>query len=142
MPSPPNPPIEAHVPFLRLQSITIFVRDIDRSILFYTETLGFQLVFDARNGPGRPWAVIASPARDSAEFKLIGRHTHISFVTEDVPGKFREWIARGVQFSSNPRLKRLQHGVRVHQQDPVSSGAVEQSPIWGGVFSSFRDPDG
>ena len=154
MPSPPNIPVEAHVPFLRLQSITIFVRDLDRSILFYTETLGFQLVFDARNGPGRPWVVIAppdgytnltlaSPARNSAEFKLIGRHTHISFVTEDVPGKFREWIARGVQFSSNPRLKRLQHGVRVqHRDSSEGKSPGGASPIWGGVFSSFRDPDG
>jgi serine phosphatase RsbU (regulator of sigma subunit)/predicted enzyme related to lactoylglutathione lyase len=140
-------------PFLRLQSISVFVRDLDRSITFYTETLGFQLVFDARNRPGRPWAVVAPPdgntnlvlacpARNSADFKLIGRHTHVSFVTEDVPSKFREWIARGVQFSSNPRLKRLQHGVRVHQQHQASSASVEQSPIWGGVFSSFRDPDG
>jgi len=140
--------------FLRLQSVTIFVRDLDRSIAFYTETLGFQLVFDARNRPGRRWVVVcppdgqtnlvlSSPARNSADFKLIGRHTHIAFVTEDVPSKFREWIARGVHFSSNPRLRRLQHGVRVQPHEPAKIEPLSgESPLWGGVFSSFRDPDG
>jgi serine phosphatase RsbU (regulator of sigma subunit)/catechol 2,3-dioxygenase-like lactoylglutathione lyase family enzyme len=142
-------------PFLRLQSISIFVRDLDRSVDFYVNQLGFQLVFDARAQPNHRWAVVAPPDgqtnltlsvpdRDSADYKLIGRHTHIAFVTEDVTAKFREWRARGVEFSGTPRLKRLHHGVRVLPRDPSQSDPSDDSagPIWGGVFSRFRDPDG
>ncbi len=144
-----------HEPFLRLQSISIFVRDLDRSVDFYVNQLGFQLVFDARNQRNRRWAVVSppdgqanltlsTPDRDSSDYKLIGRHTQIAFVTEDVTAKFREWRARGVQFSGTPRLKRLQHGVRVLPHDPSQAGSPDDSsgPIWGGVFSRFRDPDG
>jgi serine phosphatase RsbU (regulator of sigma subunit)/catechol 2,3-dioxygenase-like lactoylglutathione lyase family enzyme len=159
MPSPQNPPEPSpaarHTPFLRLQSISIFVRNLDRSVDFYVNQLGFQLVFDARTQPNHRWAVVAppdgqtnltlsAPDRDSADYKLIGRHTHIAFVTEDVTAKFREWRARGVEFSGTPRLKRLHHGVRVLPRDPSQSESSDDSagPVWGGVFSRFRDPDG
>ena len=144
-----------HAPFLRLQSVTIFVRDLERSLDFYVNTLGFQLVFDARNRKGRPWAVVAPPdghthltlsvpERDSADYKLIGRLTHIAFITEDVMAKFREWRDRGVQFTGTPRLKRLQRGTRMAPRDPVHPEVSDEhsDPIWGGVFSRFRDPDG
>jgi serine phosphatase RsbU (regulator of sigma subunit)/catechol 2,3-dioxygenase-like lactoylglutathione lyase family enzyme len=140
--------------FLRLQSATIFVRNLERSIDFYVNALGFQLVFDARNRPGRPWAVLAppdgethltlsTPERESPDYKLIGRNTHITFITEDVMGKFREWRDRGVEFSGTPRLKRLQRGRRVLPHAPSGAeSSDEHDPIWGGTFSRFRDPDG
>ena len=34
-------------PYLRLQSVTIYVRDLDLSLNFYLDQLGFQLIFDA-----------------------------------------------------------------------------------------------
>ena len=158
MPGTPDhaiPLSSRHEPFLRLQSISIFVRDLDRSVDFYVNQLGFQLVFDARTQTNRRWAVVAppdgqanltlsTPAPDSSDYKLIGRHTHIAFVTEDVTAKFREWRARGVHFTGTPRLKRLQHGVRVLPHDPAQPESPDDSsgPIWGGVFSRFRDPDG
>src|SRR5215469_7301155 len=142
-------------PYLRLQSVTVFVRDLDRSIKFFVEQLGFPLAFQYPKRADRTWAVVAPPdgqanltlavpARDSAEYKLIGRHTHIAFITEDVMAKFREWRARGVQFHGTPRLKRLQHGMRVRPHDPhlPESSDEGSAPIWGGVFSRFKDPDG
>jgi len=139
-------------PYLRLQSVTVFVRDLDRSIKFFVEQLGFPLVFQAPKRADRTWAVVAPPdgqanltlavpARDSADYKLIGRHTHIAFITEDVMAKFREWRARGVEFHGTPRLKRLHQAQRTRPHDHQES-SEETSPIWGGVFSRFRDPDG
>jgi serine phosphatase RsbU (regulator of sigma subunit) len=141
--------------YLRLQSVTIFVRDLDRSLKFFVEQLGFPLVFEGRNRPDRRWAVVAPPDGhatltlavpdpDSAEYKLIGRHTHIAFITEDVMAKFREWRARGVQFHGTPKLKRLQHSRRVQHHDPHLPDSFDEgsAPIWGGVFSRFKDPDG
>ena len=71
-------------PYLRLQSVTIFVRDLEQSLRFYLDQLGFQLVFDARIQPDRRFVTVAPPdgtanltlvAPDpgSEQFKLIGR---------------------------------------------------------------------
>src|SRR5215472_7972950 len=144
-------------PYLRLQSVSIFVRDLDRSLDFYVKQLGFELVFDARSQKfaGRHFVTVAppdgsanltlvAPERDSEQFKLIGRATHITFVTEDVLAKFREWSARGVRFLVNPRLRRLKYPAKVHASssgEPLPPGE-EHPPIWGGVFARFRDPDG
>jgi serine phosphatase RsbU (regulator of sigma subunit)/catechol 2,3-dioxygenase-like lactoylglutathione lyase family enzyme len=144
-------------PYLRLQSVTIFVRNLDRSLDFYVKQLGFQLAFDARAQEfvGRHFVTVAppdgqanltlvAPERDSEQYKLIGRHTQVTFVTEDVLAKFREWSARGVRFLANPRLKRLKYPVRrpPARSQTSSSEAAEHPPIWGGVFARFRDPDG
>lgn len=142
-------------PYLRLQSVTIFVRDLELSLDFYCRQLGFQLVFDARVQPGRRWVTVAPPdgaanltlvaaEPDSEEYKLIGRPTHVTFVTEDVVTKFREWSKSGVRFQFTPRLKRLKHAVQVRTRDSTdaSSRERESAPIWGGVFTRFRDLDG
>src|SRR5215469_13279383 len=144
-------------PYLRLQSVTIFVRNLDRALDFYVKQLGFQLVFDARSKEfaGRRFVTVAppdgtanltlvAPERDSDQYKLIGRHSQVTFVTEDVLAKFREWSARGVRFLVNPRLRRLRYPVKVRassSRETPPSGE-EHPPIWGGVFARFRDPDG
>ncbi len=77
-------------PYLRLQSITIYVRNLDRSLDFYVNQLGFQLVFDARSQEfaGRRFITVAppdgtanltlvAPERDSEQYKLIGRSTQV-----------------------------------------------------------------
>jgi phosphoserine phosphatase RsbU/P len=142
-------------PYLRVQSVTIFVRDLDRSLSFYLDQLGFQLIFDARVQPGHRWVTVAppdgtanltlvAPEPNSEQYKLIGRPTQVTFVTEDVLAKFREWNSRGVRFNFTPRLKRLKYDVQVRaprSTDPSSSGA-EPAPIWGGVFTRFKDLDG
>ena len=142
-------------PYLRLQSVTVFVRDLEQSVEFYCRQLGFQLVFDARVQPGRRWVTVAppdgpanltlvAPEPDSEDYKLIGRPTHITFVTENVIAKFREWSKSGVRFQFTPRLKRLKHGMPLrtaNSEDSTSSGK-ESAPIWGGVFTRFKDLDG
>ena len=142
-------------PYLRLQSVTIFVRDLELSLDFYCKQLGFQLVFDARMQHGRRFVTVAppdgaanltlvAPEPDSEDYKLIGRPTHVTFVTEDVITKFREWSKSGVKFQFTPRLRRLQHGVQVHAPDSIDprSRGVASKPIWGGVFTRFSDLDG
>ena len=140
-------------PYLRLQSVTAFVRDLDRSLEFYVDRLGFTLAYDARKTINRHFVVVAppdgpsnlvlvQPDPDSPEFKLIGHSSGITFMTEDVLAKFREWTARGVRFQRNPRLRRVQQGSHPHSPDVPEHGLVEQGPIWGSVFAQFRDIDG
>src|SRR4029077_6257301 len=114
-------------PFLRLQSVMVYVRNLDRSLAFYLDLLGFQIVFAGRSQPGQarqPWVVVSPPdgtanltlivpRTDSEQFKQIGRASHVTFVTEDVLTKFREWSKRGVQFLSNPRLRRFKHALQL-----------------------------
>ena len=133
----------------------MYVRDQDRSLRFYLDQLGFRLAFDAKVQSGERWVAVAppdgattialiAPKPDSPEYKLIGRATHISFVTEDVAAKFLEWSQRGVRFSSTPRLKRLKYEPkpRPESTDHPSIFMGEETPIWGGVFARFRDIDG
>jgi serine phosphatase RsbU (regulator of sigma subunit)/catechol 2,3-dioxygenase-like lactoylglutathione lyase family enzyme len=141
-------------PYLRLQSVTIFVRDLDRSADFYVNLLGFQLVFDGRVQVGRPFLTVAppdgtanltlvAPEPNSEQFQLIGRRTQITFITEDLLAKFRDWSRRGVIFQVAPRLRRLKQPVHMRApQAHDSSVAAEPAPIWGGVFARFKDPDG
>ena len=142
-------------PYLRLQSVTIFVRDLEQSLRFYLDQLGFQLIFDARIQPDRRFVTVAppdgtanltlvAPETGSEQYKLIGRPMPVTFVTEDVIAKYREWSKRGVRFRFAPRLKRLKYEVHVrasHSSDP-SAPCAEHAPIWGGVFTRFRDLDG
>ena len=147
--------LEPQGPYLRIQSVTIFVRNLDRSVRFYVDQLGFNLAFDARSQSVRPWVAVAppdgvatltlcEPEPGSAESKLIGRSTQVAFVTEDVIAKFREWRKRGVHFQYTPRLKRLRYRAQVvapSSTDP-SAPSGERAPIWGGVFTRFKDLDG
>jgi serine phosphatase RsbU (regulator of sigma subunit)/catechol 2,3-dioxygenase-like lactoylglutathione lyase family enzyme len=142
-------------PYLRLQSINVFVRDQDRSLAFYRDQLGFDVAFDARLQSGERWVAVSPPdgtailslvvpKPNSTESNLIGRSTHVVFVTEDVTAKFQEWIKRGVRFPVTPRLRRIKYD---RQAKPAGSAdhrvlLGDGSPIWGGVFARFRDIDG
>jgi catechol 2,3-dioxygenase-like lactoylglutathione lyase family enzyme len=117
-------------PYLRIQSVTIFVRDQDESLHFYLDQLGFSLVHDNRLGPGDRWVAVAppdgtallallTPKPDSEQYNRIGQSKEVVLITEDVTAKFRQWSERGVHFHHPPL-----------------------TPGWGGMFTSFEDIDG
>ena len=146
----PNPS-----PHLRIHSITIYVRDQDRSLRFYVDQLGFHLAYDAKLQTGERLVAVAppdgqavlalvAPKPDSLDFKLIGRSTRITLITEDVLAKYQEWSKRGVRFQNTPRLRRIKFDFETRSvRDAVESPLLgEEAPIWGGVFARFRDPDG
>jgi serine phosphatase RsbU (regulator of sigma subunit)/catechol 2,3-dioxygenase-like lactoylglutathione lyase family enzyme len=128
-------------PFLGIHAVNVFVRDQDRSLRFYVEQLGFHVAFDARLQSGERWIAVAppdgsavltlvAPAPDSKEYKLIGRPTGIILVTEDVIAQYEQWRRRGVLFGFTPRLRR------------VKRESEDESTVWGGVFTRFKDVDG
>jgi serine phosphatase RsbU (regulator of sigma subunit)/catechol 2,3-dioxygenase-like lactoylglutathione lyase family enzyme len=148
----PTVRLDRENPYLRLQAVNVFVGDLDRSIDFFVNKLGFHLVFDARAAAGRAYGIVAPPdgtsnvalvcpEPNSEQVKLIGRNTQISFITEDVLAKFREWSRKGVVFPTNPRLRHLRHGAQVAIPPQPREGG-EGPTIWGGVYARFRDPDG
>jgi serine phosphatase RsbU (regulator of sigma subunit)/catechol 2,3-dioxygenase-like lactoylglutathione lyase family enzyme len=131
---------------LRIHAIKVFVRDQDESLRFYVDQLGFDVAFDARLQSGDRWVAVAppdgtavitlvAPEPDSPQYLLIGQPTGIVFVTENVAAKYTEWRKRGVHFSYAPRLRRMNY------ERPPALGD-EPAPIWGSVFTRFRDVDG
>lgn len=163
MSNPPSPEFwdssaaepERRDPYLRMHSVTVYVRDQDRSLGFYVDQLGFTLVADVRFQAGRRWVAVAppdgtailtlvAPEPDSREFKLIGRPTQVVFVTDDVLAKFQEWRKRGVRFTSTPRLRRIKYERPQTTKGDASpsASAGEPAPVWGGVFTRFLDVDG
>ena len=107
--------------------VSIPVKDQDRALKFYTESLGFGIVTDQPMGPGQQrWIELKIPgaATGIALFtadghqERIGTFQGISFATEDVEKTFAELKANGVEFSQGPTKQ-----------------------PWG-TFAIFKDPDG
>ena len=118
-------------PYLCIQDIVVFVRDLDRSLQFYVDQLGFELIADKRvTSDGLGWIEVAppdgnanlalvAPKPDQPEYNLIGGYRWVLFMTEDVHAKYQEWSERGVHFVSPP-----------------------EDASWGGTYTRFEDPDG
>ena len=115
---------------VRLQSVTVYVRNQDRSIRFYVEQLGFKLVTDTVLPDGRRWVAVGpsdgsamlglvEAAPGSEHYESIGRATEVVFLAEDVQTKFAEWKEQGICFREVPL-----------------------EPIWGGAAATFEDLDG
>lgn len=110
--------------------VRVFVRDLERSIAFYTQVLGMEL--DTRIDD-MGWAELSTgtcnlaleqldpqaatgPGEDDES--LVGRFVGVSLSVPDVYARYEDLMNRGVEFL----------------------GAPEVMP-WGGVLAHFRDPD-
>jgi len=140
-------PLSSPDQILRIHCVKVFVRDQDQSLRFYVDQLGFRLVADTLLQSGERWLAVAppdgdtvlalvAPKADSKLYQLIGCPTDVVFVTDDVLARYREWSRRGVKFLSTPKLRR----VKSASGTPVPTGV--EVPVWGGVFTHFKDLDG
>src|SRR5882724_11165042 len=89
-------------PYLSIQDIVVFVRDLEVSKRFYLQQLGFELITEQRLPTGERWIEVAppdgsanlalvEPKPDQPEYKLIGGYRWVLFMTEDVHAKYKEW---------------------------------------------------
>ncbi len=117
------------LPYLRVNSVVVYVRDQDRSLRFYIEQLGFHLVVDAQIDADLRWIAVTpsegsavlglvKAPKDSEQGGYVGRHTGVTLITEDISAKFQEWSGRGVRFLQPP------------------------TPMPWGIHSRFEDIDG
>jgi len=122
--------LDGNDPYLCLHFVIIFVRDQERSLRFYVDSLGFRVAIDHTFEDGKRWIEVAppdgnahiglAPVEAEADIaSLISQETRIWFITEDVNRKYEEWRARGVHFRFPPQV-----------------------PSWGGIHTRFEDPDG
>ena len=142
-------------PFLRVHAVNVYVKDQERSLRFFLDTLGFRIAFDARVESGQRLLAVAppdgtavltliEPPRNSLQRKLIGRATQVVFVTENLPATYREWRRRGVRFRSTPRLRRVTYE-QAEAAPPTSATELPMTTrhqsVWGGTFARFEDVD-
>ena len=94
--------------YLRLQTIMVPVANLDRSLAFYEAALGFRIIQE-RLPAGLGVALVAPPDGDailvlseSDPDHRLGTRTGVSFLTDDLDRRHREWSARGVVFIELP----------------------------------------
>jgi lactoylglutathione lyase len=119
-----------------LGSIPIFVSDQERTLAFFRDKLGFEVVFDKQYGPEFRWVALARqagateivlfrpvPSLGDDQFKeltaRIGTWTGIVFLSDDIQADYDLLIERGVEFRTKPTRQG-----------------------WGGSEAIFSDPDG
>ncbi len=119
---------------------TVFVRDQDAAVAFYTQKLGFEVVADFPMGPEQRWLEVAPPAAathillykptqeqpgaDSYEaaMALIGKFQTILFRCDDVQKTYEDLSARGVQFPTPAKQEEWGMWAVFQDQDGNSFG--------------------
>jgi lactoylglutathione lyase len=108
-----------------VRTVAVYVTDIERSIRFFTEQLGFELKLDAPMGPGR-WVQVAPP----------GAQTHVVLFPRAMMPNWSEQKA-SIVFKCADILKT--------NEELKAKGvtfALEPTKMAWGTFASFEDMDG
>src|SRR5262249_14473153 len=110
---------------MRLSLVSVYVKDQDAAIDFYTKKLGFVLNEDVPFGPQR-WVTIRLPDDDVATISLIaaatdgdraligkqgGSHPLIGITTDDCVREYQRMKALGVRFHGEPKVEPYGTGV-------------------------------
>ncbi|MGG7466171.1 MULTISPECIES: VOC family protein [unclassified Plantibacter] len=123
---------------ISLQYVNITVNDVDESIAFYRDALGFEVRNDVASG-GFRWVTIGSGAQPGVELVLSEPHAGRSQSDGDA---LQELLTKGLL----PMLIFRSDDVDTTFETARSFGAeVLQEPIdqpWGPRDCAFRDPSG
>ena len=123
---------------IRLQYCQVTVNDVDESLEFYRDALGFAVVNDVSNGEYR-WLTIGSGDPNDLQLVLSEPHAGRSRADGDA---LQELLTKG----SLPILVFATDDVDATFEKVRASGAeVLQEPIdqpWGPRDCAFRDPSG
>ena len=114
----------------KLKFVSIPVRDQDRAVDFYVNTLGFALVTDQPMGPGQRWVEIRPPKGDAGialftppgQEDRVGTFLGISLECDDVQKTYDELRAKGVEFTKPPKTESW--GVAAIMQDSEGNQLV------------------
>lgn len=128
----------------RLARVTIYVRNQDEALRFYTEQLGLEKRSDVLFGPGARWLTVAPAGQHDIEIVLqeavlamhgedfaqkiaerVGQGTTWVFATNDCRADYETLKGRGVTFTGPP------------QDQPYGVEAVFQD-LYGNSFSLLQ----
>jgi catechol 2,3-dioxygenase-like lactoylglutathione lyase family enzyme len=112
---------------MNLNSVRVFVHDIEGGKRFYGEALGLPMTADgSEHGycvfqAGAAALVVEAVPKDAeaADQALVGRFTGLSFEVPSAAAAYRDLRSRGVVFTGEP-----------------------EKQFWGGTLATFRDPAG
>lgn len=112
---------------IRVRFTSIPVSDQDKSLAFYTEKLGFEVVTDQPFGNGQRWIELRPPGSETmivlftppGQEERIGNFQNVAFTSDDVEKDYRELSEKGVEFLEPAKRQE-----------------------WGGIQAIFQDPDG
>jgi catechol 2,3-dioxygenase-like lactoylglutathione lyase family enzyme len=92
-------------------TVGIYVGDLDTSIDFYVNKLGFELRIDADMGETR-WVEVAPPNAETSlvltygyagwEPELVGKFSLVTYRCNDAQATYEQLRARGVEFAEPP----------------------------------------
>ena len=106
---------------MKIGYVNMFVSDLDRARAFYEGALGLRC--DSADPEHGYASFTAGDIRFGTavtdDTSLIGRHTGVGFIVEDIDTTYKELVAAGVEFDMPPT-----------------------SQPWGGTLALFKDPDG
>jgi len=112
---------------MKIGFVTVFVTDFDKSLDFYTKTLGMEIDYTDR----KVWAQFKSgedvslaiekcvPDYVEQGSKMVGRFVGVTLMVENIEDQYTHLIARGVKFTGPP----------------------EEQP-WGPTLAHLKDLDG
>ena len=101
-------------------TVTMYVRDQDEALRFYTEKLGFEKRADQVGPPGFRWLTVAPPGAETQFVLLrpdqtglpselvqraeegIGFCPHFVVEADDIQATYQELTGRGVEFTERP----------------------------------------
>jgi len=124
-----SPPFTTPSPALMKPIPIIKCRNLERSVEFYTKTLGFE----PKHPPSGPAEPVVTLVRGTAELELSVLRgdsvfgAAVNMLVENVDELFREFIERGLDTSGKP-------------ESPVHQGPLDQT--WGMREFYVTDPDG
>jgi lactoylglutathione lyase len=101
-----------------ISALALLVDDYDRAIAYYTETLGFRLIEDTEQGPGKRFVRVAPPGDGATSLLLAkaanpeqaarigdqtGGRVFLFLRTDDFWRDYNAYKTRGVDFTEEPR---------------------------------------
>jgi serine phosphatase RsbU (regulator of sigma subunit)/predicted enzyme related to lactoylglutathione lyase len=95
--------------YLRIQAVSMTVGDLQRSLAFYRDVLGFRTSSQRSPFGGHPIGFVVPPHGDAililseSDSSRQGAIPTIALLTNDLDAQYREWSARGVQFTEAPK---------------------------------------
>jgi catechol 2,3-dioxygenase-like lactoylglutathione lyase family enzyme len=104
---------------MRMDLVAIVVEEYDPAIAFFVDALGFELVEDSPQGPGKRWVVVRPPGAETgillaradgdgqrgAVGNQVGGRVGFLLRVDDFDAPYCRMVAAGVRFAEEPRTE-------------------------------------
>jgi catechol 2,3-dioxygenase-like lactoylglutathione lyase family enzyme len=115
---------------IRFEGLTLTVKDVRRSLDFYTKKLGFKCVVNAapyfamlRMGHGTIGLLSWTEAKKEGALKTTAKHNrsiHVELSTDDLDGLYKKLQKKGVKFHEPPHDEPWERSATAYDPDGYS----------------------